>query len=965
MQDHEPRQVETLRLVAAKPAGLPAPRTLPAPPKPASWWGQYVTTLRRLPADTQRVVEDDASYIVAAAVPTSSGQVDREAFGDDRVRTGIVVGPVQSGKTANMLAVAALLLDQGVDILVVLAGTRVALWLQTYERLLHQLDATDLRSAWKRNPQRVLVPQPEDVLSGADHLGPHRYLAGARLKVRQALQKKSPVIFVVPKEDDHLLALARFLEQSTGPAVTEGRGQPLTLVVLDDEADDASILDAREGSRITPQFIQHLWSSDKHAPATRHSELLATYIAYTATPQANYLQRSHNPLAPRSFQAALRVPADQGSPHPRTVTYTEQAGLKSYYCGGEVFYERLRGLPGDLCVPFPFPQLGGGSDDAAVAAQHEDVRWQMVGESMRAYMVAGAVRLYEQGKWLSAVPSTPAALVAIQRATPAPHSMLYHPSALKEAHFAGAVDLARWSCAAPGGEAEVQLPIDEHGNSVTALDPSGLARRLDLEEAKWEAWLTAYKASADSLASLSGSSSFAWTAASWSEIRSLLIDEVFPHTRLRVLNSDPRADDRPRFAPAASEQEGLWEAPQDIYTIFVAGNVLSRGLTVEGLCTSLFLRGAKEPAADTQMQMQRWFGYRGEHLPFCRVFLFQDQLDLFRQYHTNDTALKTEILSYMDGHTATTSREVLVLQGEAFRATGKVDSRKVPLHPGATPAVRLVESPGGDHYDANISLVNRLLRDDCWQELEYPAEVRRGLIRTEPVSMVTVASILEQLRYSSHDPDPQLDLSQRWVSLQRTLKLDQPLFRPPGLNPGPMAVGPDGCPYSIAAYLRLWSEALTRHDVPGMQPTDNPQMPWSMLNLAAYQAAEPKFYLGLRFGAEGMTTSLSFRGEPLPAMRRGLANERDGLLETLWGSRSPTERWRGDQAFDYHLHGPERAPRLLESGAWRPRGEPGLVLIHPVLDPKTGKEMIAVGLALPHGGPDHVAALRTGRQSFL
>jgi mannitol/fructose-specific phosphotransferase system IIA component (Ntr-type) len=34
------------------------------------------------------------------------------------------------------------------------------------------------------------------------------------------------------------------------------------------------------------------------------------------------------------------------------------------------------------------------------------------------------------------------------------------------------------------------------------------------------------------------------------------------------------------------------------------------------------------------------------------------------------------------------------------------------------------------------------------------------------------------------------------------------------------------------------------------------------------------------------------------------------------------------------------------------------VLFHVVIDPTTMKETIAVGLAIPHGGPDHVAALR-------
>ena len=120
--------------------------------------------------------------------------------------------------------------------------------------------------------------------------------------------------------------------------------------------------------------------------------------------------------------------------------------------------------------------------------------------------------------------------------------------------------------------------------------------------------------------------------ASWAEVRELLLKDVFPNVAVRVINSDPAADDRPQFDPMFADDG--WLAPRDIFTIFVAGNVLSRGLTVEGLAVSLFLRTAVEPAADTQMQMQRWFGYRGGHLPFCRVFLLRDQLKLFRKYNS-------------------------------------------------------------------------------------------------------------------------------------------------------------------------------------------------------------------------------------------------------------------------------------------------------------------------------------------
>lgn len=959
MTGNTPGSIEILRPVA-EDASI-GPLTEAPTSEPQSWWDRYWATVATLPEDTRSAVELDARYIAMHAMPRSDDALDFDAFGSNRVRTGIVVGSVQSGKTASMLAVTALLLDGGVDIVIVLAGTRVALWLQTYDRLLGQLDGTDLHSAWTRNSARVLVPQPEDIISGSERVDPHRYLRGARLRVKSAFRAKKPVIFVIPKEDDHLLALSRFLAEQIESRVRDGSDSPLTMVVLDDEADDASILDASDASRITPQFIQYLWASDASAPATRHPNVYATYVAYTATPQANYLQRSHNPLAPRSFHAALRVPSDKGTMTPRSVTYCERKGLASYYTGGEFYYESLRDLPGDPCVSYAFPSAQPGEDSASVAVRHASVRWQMIGDAMRSYLVAGALRLLFQKRQLSTVPTDPVVLSRLLNELPATHSMLYHPSALKEEHFEGADDLVRWSLAIPGSEEQTELPTERFGNPVFILDSDGLERRLAIEEEQWKEWLFAFTATASGLASLPGGTPLPLHSVTWEQVKELLVGEVFPNVKLRVLNSDPRADERPSFRPTPIDsKKELWLAPRDIYTVFVAGNVLSRGLTVEGLCTSLFLRSAREPAADTQMQMQRWFGYRGSHLALCRVFLFADQLQLFRQYHSNDLALKTEVLSRMDSGKPPFSDGVLVLQGSNFTATAKVDSRRVPLHPGATPAVRLIEPSSGTYYEHNLQLVQELMHAGEWKHLIYPEGTERGLIRTTPLSMLDVADILDGLRYTAHDPDVALEISQRWESLQHLIGATEPLFRPPRVNSGPMAVDPNGCPYSIAAYLRFWNAALERTNLPGMQPTDNPTMPWSMLNLALYRATKPQFYLGIRFGAEGETKQLRFRGMPLKMMRRGFSNARSDLLETLWGSRNPSERWKGDQAFDYHFHDPLHSPRILEDGAWRPRGQPGLLLLHPVVELSTGRETIAVGLALPHGGPDHVAALRIG-----
>lgn len=64
------------------------------------------------------------------------------------------------------------------------------------------------------------------------------------------------------------------------------------------------------------------------------------------------------------------------------------------------------------------------------------------------------------------------------------------------------------------------------------------------------------------------------------------------------------------------------EINNGLYVIAVGGNVLARGLTLEGLTTSYFFRSSK--TFDTLMQMGRWFGYRDGYIDVCRLYVCQD-----------------------------------------------------------------------------------------------------------------------------------------------------------------------------------------------------------------------------------------------------------------------------------------------------------------------------------------------------
>ena len=98
----------------------------------------------------------------------------------------------------------------------------------------------------------------------------------------------------------------------------------------------------------------------------------------------------------------------------------------------------------------------------------------------------------------------------------------------------------------------------------------------------------------------------------------------------------------------------------------------------------LFLFFAREsliPAADTQMQMQRWFGYRGNILPLCRIFVHSEQLKLFRQYHQSDKSLK-ERISKIDNLVDQKLEDLpYILEGDDYLSTAKTATTKLPLRP--------------------------------------------------------------------------------------------------------------------------------------------------------------------------------------------------------------------------------------------------------------------------------------------
>jgi hypothetical protein len=234
-------------------------------------------------------------------------------------RRGLVVGHVQSGKTANYAGLVSKVADAGYKLIIVLAGMHNALRQQTQRRLdrdflgYNSLTGPDIRIGVGIIDGSIQAEHlTTQALNGdfsravADHVG---------VGVQQR-----PVLLVVKKNASILRNLNTWVREILAP---RGDAQTRPLLVIDDEADQASVDTGQqefdeddipdsdyEPKRINGQIRQLLSAFARSA-----------YVAYTATPFANILihdaavaNEFGEDLFPRSFIINLPTPSNYIGP---------------------------------------------------------------------------------------------------------------------------------------------------------------------------------------------------------------------------------------------------------------------------------------------------------------------------------------------------------------------------------------------------------------------------------------------------------------------------------------------------------------------------------------------------------------------------------------------------------------------------------------------------------------------------
>jgi hypothetical protein len=102
---------------------------------------------------------------------------------------------------------------------------------------------------------------------------------------------------------------------------------------------------------------------------------------------------------------------------------------------------------------------------------------------------------------------------------------------------------------------------------------------------------------------------FYHTSYSWHQIQTELKNAVSPIGVIEVNSS----------SAARNLNYSRQDYPEGRNVIAIGGLSLSRGLTLEGLTVSYFLRNSI--MYDTLMQMGRWFGYRDGYADLCRIYM--------------------------------------------------------------------------------------------------------------------------------------------------------------------------------------------------------------------------------------------------------------------------------------------------------------------------------------------------------
>ena len=547
------------------------------------------------------------------------------------IRTrGLVLGFVQSGKTANFTATIAKAADSGYRLFIVLSGVHNSLRRQTQLRIDEQL-VEEFPTRWVG-----LTDEHRDF--------------GKPVKALPLLSSPDlRLIAVVKKNVSRLTNLRDWLRE----AQKHGGLDSCPIMIIDDEADQASPNAAKD-----PEL-------DRTKINQRITELLelprVAYVGYTATPFANVLVN----------------PADASDIYPRSFMYSLPKP-ETYFGSRELFGQHV-----------------SEDEEAEADTAHDMIRIVPTTEADRhatkRLISEGVEVTHELGQAITwFVLATTARRV---RSGVAKHSSMLVHTTMRVAPQLAYID-------------PIRAFVKQLGADVAA-------GRTDLLRLKWEEESAKEPAHRHGLAPV--------TFDQLEEELLATIDDV------KVLADNGLSTDR------------LVYSDEPATVIAVGGNTLSRGLTLEGLISSYFLRSSS--TYDTLLQMGRWFGYRPGYGDLPRIWTTQDLADDFEFLADVEDALRAEIARYrtMDGATPA-NLPVRIRLHPKMQATAKV-KMNFAVQGEASFSAQRPQTTYFAHRDSNVVSSNHeaarsLVTDAVAAGVVPNPQESRTVLRDVPVTLV-------------------------------------------------------------------------------------------------------------------------------------------------------------------------------------------------------------------------------------
>lgn len=501
---------------------------------------------------------------------------------------GMVVGSVQSGKTANYVGVISKALDAGYKIIIVLAGIHKNLRAQTQERIDEGILGFDSqrrldqnRADYRIGVGKLVMPElghPPSITPLTNSSMNGDFTAGAQTV--NASLSGGPIILVVKKNKSPLQNISKWLEVASGQLSHHAPGAPiagLPLLMIDDEADNASI-NTKDKPNVDDDETNITTINKEIRLILRRFEQSA-YIGYTATPFANIFI---NPESEREQEGSDLFPRDFIVNVRPSSRYVGPAKVFGYARDLVVGIEGASPLPifravRDHELAFP-PKHKGDHDPAELPASLK--------EAILAFVLSCAARRARGQR-------------------KAHNSMLVHVT---------------WRTAV---QKKVRQLVEDEFHRVRRVI------HYEKNHPVWEQlkvlWEEDFTGCTTKIRALENDDRL--TEVTWEEVSAELtvaVDKIL----VREINSESKDE-------LAYNRE-----PDGLSVIAVGANKLSRGLTLEGLSMSYFLRTTR--MYDTLMQMGRWFGYRDGYLDLCRLYTTEDLRDWFSHVAFAEEELKRE-----------------------------------------------------------------------------------------------------------------------------------------------------------------------------------------------------------------------------------------------------------------------------------------------------------------------------------